>query len=245
MKHSRRPPNFIYRSILKNIMKRVFIIAIVIAAVAAYVELRPNATVESPFATTTISPGDAIDETNSELRRVPVGLLDTGQRGDIAREIVANLSRHSAVEEMTVYPEIARAVGDDVADSLRHEHHELKEVLASVEGLDPSDDEFARQVREAQRLVAAHVAEEESNVLPGMRERLDDARRAALGEAFAARRAEHMGDRPGEATRAELELQARTAGISRAATARCTSEPVAIRIRSGSAWRPLKDSRRM
>jgi len=104
------------------------------------------------------------------------------QRGDIAREIVANLSRHSAVEEMTVYPEIARAVGDDVADSLRHEHHELKEVLASVEQLDPSDDEFARQVREAQRLVEEHVEEEESEVFARFRQEVPSSTLESLGE---------------------------------------------------------------
>jgi hypothetical protein len=59
-----------------------------IAAVAVYVEFRPEPTIESPFATATISPGDVIDETNSELRRVPAGLLDSGQRGDIATRAI-------------------------------------------------------------------------------------------------------------------------------------------------------------
>lgn len=59
-------------------------LVILIAAVAAYVEFRPDPTVESPFATVAISPGDVIDESNTELRRVPVDLLDSAQRGDIA-----------------------------------------------------------------------------------------------------------------------------------------------------------------
>jgi hypothetical protein len=61
---------------------------ILVALVAAYVEFRPDPTVEAPFATMTISPGDVIDETNTEMRRVPVGLLDTARRGDIATRSV-------------------------------------------------------------------------------------------------------------------------------------------------------------
>lgn len=59
-------------------------LAILIAAVATYIEFRPDPTVESPFATTTVSPGDIIDETNTELRRVPAGLLETATVGDVA-----------------------------------------------------------------------------------------------------------------------------------------------------------------
>lgn len=54
--------------------------------------------------------------------------------------------------------------------------------------------------------------------MPGMREWLDDARRAELGKAFAASRAEHMGDQPGEASREELLLQARNAGLTGASS---------------------------
>jgi hypothetical protein len=59
-------------------------LAILIAAVAVYVEFRPDPTVDAPFATAPIAPGDVIDETNTELRGVPVDLLESGKRGDVA-----------------------------------------------------------------------------------------------------------------------------------------------------------------
>jgi hypothetical protein len=59
-------------------------LVILVALVAAYVEFRPDPTVAAPFATMTISPGDVVDETNTEMRHVPAGLLDSAQRGDIA-----------------------------------------------------------------------------------------------------------------------------------------------------------------
>lgn len=65
-----------------------WLLALLIAAVAIYVEFRPDASVEAPFATTLISPGDPIDETNTELRRVPAGLLESASRGTVATRTV-------------------------------------------------------------------------------------------------------------------------------------------------------------
>lgn len=59
-------------------------LAILVAVIAVYVEFRPDPTVESPFAVTTINPGDVIDESNTELRRLPANLLDTAERGAVA-----------------------------------------------------------------------------------------------------------------------------------------------------------------
>jgi hypothetical protein len=59
-------------------------LVLLVAAFAAYVEFRPDPTVEQPFATAPIAPGEIIDETNTELRRVPAGLFDTAQIGDVA-----------------------------------------------------------------------------------------------------------------------------------------------------------------
>lgn len=59
-------------------------LVILVAAVAAYLEFGPDPSVEQPFATMTIDPGDIVDTSNSELRRVPVGLLEAGEIGDIA-----------------------------------------------------------------------------------------------------------------------------------------------------------------
>jgi hypothetical protein len=50
--------------------------------------------------------------------------------------------------------------------------------------------------------------------LPGMQQRLSEARRAELAEAFVTARTEHLGDRPGQAKREDLEQQARNAGLS-------------------------------
>ncbi len=61
-----------------------WLLVCLIAAVAVYVEFRPDSSVDAPFATMTIAPGDVIDETNTEMRRVPSGLLDSAARGTVA-----------------------------------------------------------------------------------------------------------------------------------------------------------------
>lgn len=65
-----------------------WLLVCLIAAVAVYVEFRPDTSVDAPFATVTISPGDLIDESNTELRRVPVGLLASAERGTVATRLV-------------------------------------------------------------------------------------------------------------------------------------------------------------
>jgi hypothetical protein len=47
-----------------------------------------------------------------------------------------------------------------------------------------------------------------------MQQRLSEARRAELAEALVSARTEHLGERPGQARREDLEQQARYAGLS-------------------------------
>ena len=57
------------------------------------------------------------------------------------------------------------------------------------------------------------MEEEESNVLPGLRDRLSDDRRQELGRAFLDARAEHLGADAESLTRAELDIQAENLGV--------------------------------
>jgi len=59
-------------------------LVLLVAATAVYLEFRPEPTMESPFALVTINPGDVVDATNTELREVPAGLMDTAELGTVA-----------------------------------------------------------------------------------------------------------------------------------------------------------------
>ncbi|GAA1684492.1 hypothetical protein GCM10009830_34790 [Glycomyces endophyticus] len=129
--------------------------------------------------------------------------------------LAALLTAHSRAEEAEVYPVAQSEAGetDEVAHS-QEEHEQAELLLVKLIEADPESPGFDAVLQELVDSVTHHVQEEESSVLPGMKSRLDDARRTELGAAFAASRAAHLGDRPGEATRKELEMQARNMNMS-------------------------------
>jgi hemerythrin superfamily protein len=128
------------------------------------------------------------------------------------------LIAHSRAEESEVYPVARDEAGevDEVAHS-QEEHEEAERLLEALTVADPDTPEFETRLTELVDAVTHHVQEEESTVLPGMRARLSDERRRALAEAFTVERAKHLGDEPGDATREELVIRARNAGIAGAA----------------------------
>jgi hemerythrin superfamily protein len=144
----------------------------------------------------------------SELREKP------DERANLVPVLTALLSAHSRAEEAEVYPAARDEAGetDEVAHS-QEEHLQADELLKKLGAADPATPEFEEVLGELVEAVTHHVGEEESKVLPGIRERLDERRRTELAEAFAASRAQHLGDPPPDLTREERETQARNAGV--------------------------------
>jgi hemerythrin superfamily protein len=141
------------------------------------------------------------------------------QRPMLVPVVTTLLVAHSRAEESGVYPVARDEAGqaDDVAHS-QQEHAEAEQLLERLQSLDHSSAEFDSTLEELIEAVTHHVQEEESSVLPGMRQNLTADRLAELGEAFVTVRATHMGDQPGEATKEELLQQARNAGIGGASS---------------------------
>ena len=110
--------------------------------------------------------------------------------------VCALLVAHSRAEESEVYPVAKDEAGEteEVAHS-QDEHAEAEHMLEEMAEMDPDSAEFDKALDELIEAVKHHVEEEESRVLPGMQQRLSEARRAELAEAFVAARKEHLGDR--------------------------------------------------
>ncbi|RZQ63890.1 hemerythrin domain-containing protein [Amycolatopsis suaedae] len=148
-----------------------------------------------------------------ELRTKP------DQRPLLVPTLTAILTAHSRAEEAEVYPVARKEAGEtEEVEHSQEEHAEAERLLATLAETDPESADFEKVLKQVVDSVTHHLEEEEETVLPGMRERLSDERRAELGKAFAASRASHLGDRPGEQTRDELELQARNAGVTGASS---------------------------
>ena len=135
-------------------------------------------------------------------------------RAGLTPILVTLLAAHSRAEEAEVYPAARDEAGeaDDVAHS-QEEHLLADRLLAELIECDPSASAYDDKLAEVTDAITHHIEEEEKTVLPGLRNRLDDARRAELGAAFLKSRQEHLGDMPQDITRDELRRQASNADI--------------------------------
>lgn len=129
-----------------------WLLVLLVAAVAAYIEFGPDPSVEQVFAVVAIEPGDTIDETNTETRRVPAGLLETAEPGAVAtRPVVAGdpVLASDVVEEGSTIPhgwwvvgvalpEGARS-GDRVRLVILDDGSEVEGVVAHTGAEDPLD----------------------------------------------------------------------------------------------------------
>ena len=109
----------------------------------------------------------------------------------------AELEVHATVEEELVYP-ILEELDPDAAEHAEEEHAEVKELVAQVQDLEPGDPDLPVLMEQIMRLMADHVEEEETTVIPRLQSHLG-ARVWDVGrEAFGLRQ-ELLGetDRPG------------------------------------------------
>ena len=152
---------------------------------------------------------DLIMNDHRELERIFDQLMNQpDKRPGLVPVMITLLTAHSRAEESEVYPAAAEAGGSEDVEHSQKEHLEADQLAATVSETDFDSPDFPKALQELIDAVKHHVEEEESTVLPGMREHLDAARLDELGQAFLACRAEHLGDMPEDITKAQLEQQA-------------------------------------
>ena len=147
-------------------------------------------------------------------------LAGKGDRVALVAEITARLNAHARAEEQEVYPALAQAdpAEQDEVEHAHEEHHEAEHLLRKARNLTVSphfEEAFAAFVA----AVKHHVDEEEGDVLPALREAVDDNTLRTLGAAFERVRADLL-DEPAappatadNATRKELYEMAKEADI--------------------------------
>ena len=95
---------------------------------------------------------------------------DDELRRDLADQITIELVRHSVAEEVAVYPQVKRKVSEEEAESAKQEHAEAEKTMKALEKLDPDDPSFEQEMRKLMSEIREHVAEEEGEMFPHMRE---------------------------------------------------------------------------
>jgi hemerythrin-like domain-containing protein len=106
------------------------------------------------------------------------------KKARLVASMIAALSRHAAIEELSFYPAVRREVAgttDDVLEALE-EHHVVKWLLSELEGLDPANERFDAKVTVLIESVRHHVREEENELFPRVRARLGRDRLLAIGD---------------------------------------------------------------
>lgn len=108
---------------------------------------------------------------------------DGKQRKKLFDQIDTQLNIHAHIEETVFYPEMQKIdqLKDMVEEALA-EHQEVKTLLEEIEGLDPEAEQFSASLEELMENVEHHVAEEEDEMFPKVRERCDQATLDRLGD---------------------------------------------------------------
>ena len=126
------------------------------------------------------------------------------------------LTAHSRAEEAEVYPAAAEAGGGEDVEHSQKEHLEADQLLARLAETDPDAPDFESRLQDLVDAISHHVEEEESTVLPGMRERMSQHELRDLAERFSRVRANLLGEQPDDITREQLVLQARNLDLDAA-----------------------------
>ena len=92
------------------------------------------------------------------------------RRKDLVDQVTIELVRHSVAEEAEVYPAVQDKLTKKEAERARKEHAEAEQTMKRLEGLKPEDEGFDAELATLMREVREHVAEEEGEMFPRMRE---------------------------------------------------------------------------
>jgi hemerythrin superfamily protein len=116
-----------------------------------------------------------------EALRGASGDAERARRKQLVDQVTLELVRHSVAEEAEVYPAVKNRLGETEAERAKHEHAEAEETMKRLETLQPDDPAFDSEVGTLMLEVRAHVAEEEGEMFPQMRQVFSPEELAELG----------------------------------------------------------------
>jgi hemerythrin-like domain-containing protein len=102
---------------------------------------------------------------------------DHGSRRRLVDELIAGLVQHGAMEEQVLYPFVLSEI-PDLEDAVREEleeHHVIELLMVELERLDPEHEQFDAKLEVFAEILLHHFEEEEEELFPALRERLDAA----------------------------------------------------------------------
>ena len=122
-----------------------------------------------------------------------------GRKLALVNTVCIALEVHAQIEEEIFYPAI-RSAHPAVVDKSVPEHDEMRSLIATLRGMEPTSAEYDRTFMELMRTVIHHVADEETSLLADA-ERLLESELGELGARMMRRRIQLMMPRAGEIAR--------------------------------------------
>lgn len=115
---------------------------------------------------------DKVKEMLRELEQLPKGQPE--QRLKLAEEIIHELMVHERIEEEIFYPAV-EAAGEKGEKEVEHsieEHEIVDNIIAQLEAIDLSSDDFEGTVRVLKENVFHHIKDEEEKMFPYAKKKL-------------------------------------------------------------------------
>lgn len=117
----------------------------------------------------------------AELLKTLAASKPGARRNATVKKLDAALKLHMQIEEQLVYPLVSKLVGTDEAKEAGIEHGLIRESLVNLTKLD-DEPGFGAVVAMLTAGIKHHVREEEREVFPELKKKLDREALAALGE---------------------------------------------------------------
>jgi len=118
---------------------------------------------------------------------------DHTQKTELFDRIDTELAIHAEVEESVFYPAVEKheTLKGMVAEA-RDEHEEVEELLLEIEDLATEGTEFDSKLTTLKETVEHHIAEEEGEMFPKVREFFDDKILEQLGKELESAKGKHI-----------------------------------------------------
>lgn len=105
--------------------------------------------------------------------------------------LATELDVHARIEEELFYPAMTQIESlRDMVEEAKEEHQQVKDLLAEIQGLEPTDEALQNRVKELRDAVLHHATEEEQRMFPDAEDSLGREELEQLGEQLAERKAE-------------------------------------------------------
>jgi hemerythrin-like domain-containing protein len=124
-------------------------------------------------------------EAEAMLKQLAATKKPSATRRKTAAKLAAALSEHMQIEEKLVYPLVDEYLGHDAEQEAETEHSLARDGLSSLEDL-VDEPGFGAAVAMLTAGIKHHVKEEETEIFPKLKAKLDRAELAELGDAVAA-----------------------------------------------------------